>query len=204
MFTVKDQVQNHRGDLSDQGDTSLASSGFSSLNEEEERSEFSHAPHKSISSAFSEPNLTAKSQTLPQYDTPRTRIRTRHKSSPAVSGKPAKPVFSLSIPEVVEPATSSMLVQPNTSTKPVKPDVPPKPVIPPRVPQRPMVKYANLPIVNGRGVTNGKVTGSNGKIGSAHTLPARILEEHEDVFSTAETPLGSSDEGEETREPLIN
>ena len=33
-------------------------------------------------------------------------------------------------------------------------------------------------------------------------LPARISEELEDVFSTAETPLDSNDEGEEMRGPL--
>ena len=43
-----------------------------------------------------------------------------------------------------------------------------------------------LKIVNGRGVANGKVASSNCKIGSAHTLLARILEELEDVFSMAE------------------
>ena len=52
-------------------------------------------------------------------------------------------------------------------------------------------------MVSGRGVANGKVAGSNGKIGSAHTLPARISEELEEVFSTAETPLASDGKGEE-------
>ena len=33
-------------------------------------------------------------------------------------------------------------------------------------------------------MANGMVTGSNGKIGSAHMLPARISEELEEVFST--------------------
>ena len=60
------------------------------------------------------------------------------------------------------------------------------------------------PPAHGRGMAKGKVTSSNGKIGSAHTLPARISEELEDVFPMAETPLGSSDEGEEMREPLTN
>ena len=64
-----------------------------------------------------------------------------------------------------------------------------------------VIKYANLPMVNGRGVVNGTVTGSNGKIGSARTLPARISKELEEVFSAAETPLVGCDEGEETREP---
>ena len=181
-FMVKDHVQNHEDDSNEQGNTSLTLGGFSSLNEEEERSGFGHTPHKPLSSATSEPNLTAKSRTLPQYDTPRTRIRTRHKSSPAMSGKPVKPVFNLSIPEVLESAAES------APTKPVKPDIPPKPVIPPRVAQQP-VKYANLPMANGRGVANGKFACSN-KIGSAHTLPAKIPEELKNVFSVAETPIG--------------
>ena len=42
-------------------------------------------------------------------------------------------------------------------------------------------------------MANGKVTVSNGKIGSAHALPTRISEELEEVFSTAETPLVSDD-----------
>jgi hypothetical protein len=207
-FTLQDhQVQNYGDDSSEPGEqcsTSLTSSGFSSLNEEEERSKFNHAPHKPISSASSEPNLTTKSQTLPQYDTPRTRVRTRHKSSPTASGKSVKPVFSLPIPEVLEPATDSVPGPLNAPTKPVKPDVPPKPDMPPRVAQRPVMKYANLPLVNGRGVANGKVTNSNGKIGSAHTLPARISKELEEVFSTAETPLVGSEGGEEMKEPLTN
>ena len=59
-------------------------------------------------------------------------------------------------------------------------------------------------------MANGKVTGSNGKIGSAHSLPAhslpaaRISEELEEIFSVAETPLGSSGEGKEMRQPLTN
>ena len=64
-----------------------------------------------------------------------------------------------------------------------------------------VIKYV---MVNGRGVANGKVTGSNGKIGSARTLPARISKELEEVFSAAETPLLGCDKGEETREPLSN
>ena len=50
-------------------------------------------------------------------------------------------------------------------------------------------------------MAKGKVTSSNSKIGS---LLARISEELEDVFTTAETPLGCSDEGEEATEPLTN
>lgn len=177
-FMLKDH-ENHEDDSNEQGNTSLASSGFSSLNEEEERSEFSYSPHKLLTSAASEPNLTAKGT---QYDIPRTRIRTRHKSSLAISGKPVKPVFNLLISEVLESVAGS------APTKPVKPDVPPKPVIPPRVAQRP-VKYANLPMANGRGVANGKVAGGN-KIGSAHTLPAKISKELEDVFAAAENTIG--------------
>ena len=195
-FTPKDHVQNHRDDSSEQDDTSLASSGFSSLNEEEEKSKFDHTPHKSISSASSEPNLVAKSQTPPQYDTPRARVRTRHKSTPPESGKPAKPVFSRPIPEVLEPTTNNTPIQPNAPAKLVKPDILPKPTIPPRVAQRPMVKYANLPMVNGMGVANGKVTRSNGKIGSARTLPAKISEELKEVFPAAKTPLGSGNNNE--------
>ena len=63
-----------------------------------------------------------------------------------------------------------------------------------------MSQYANLSMVNGRGVANGKVTNSNSKIGSAHTLPARISKELEEVLSAAETPLVGCDEGEEMRE----
>ena len=48
------------------------------------------------------------------------------------------------------------------------------------------------------------VTGGNGKIGSAHTLLARISEELEQVFSAAETPLGSGGKGKEIRHPLTN
>ena len=48
------------------------------------------------------------------------------------------------------------------------------------------------------------VTSSNGKIDSAHTLPARISEEPEEVFSAAETPLGSGGNGKEIRHPLTN
>ena len=61
-------------------------------------------------------------------------------------------------------------------------------------------------MVGGRGMANGRVTGSNGKIGSAHSLPtARISEELEEIFSVAaETPLGSSGEGKEMRQPLTN
>ena len=208
-FMLKDhQGQNHRDDSSQQGEqcsTSLTSNGFSSLNgEQEERSKFNHAPHKPVlSSASSEPNLTTKSQTLPQYDTPRTRVHTRHKSSPTASGKPVKPVFSLPIPEVLEPAVNDVPPgPPNGPIKPGKPDVPPKPIVPPRIAPRPVIKYANLPMVNGRGVANGKVTNGNSKIGSAHTLPARISKELEEVFSAAETPLVGCDKGEETREPL--
>ena len=198
-------LPNHSDSLNEQGKSSLSSSsGLSSLNEES--SKFNPAPRKSTRSTSSEPSSTAKGQTLPaQYDTPR--IRTRHKSSPPTSGKPVKPVFSLPIAEAVKSADppKSVPVRPNVPTKPVKPDVPPKPVVPPRIPQRP-IKYANLPIANGKGVANGggmangRVTNSN-KIGSARTLPASISEELEDVFSTAETPLGSSDEedGEEIR-----
>ena len=53
-------------------------------------------------------------------------------------------------------------------------------------------------------MANGKVTGSNGKIGSTHTLPARISEELEEIFSVAETPLASGGEGKEMRQPLTN
>ncbi|MCG8621506.1 MAG: hypothetical protein MJE68_05840 [Proteobacteria bacterium] len=120
-----------------------------------------------------------------------------------MSGKPVKPVFSLPIPEVLEPAVNDVPPgPPNAPIKPGKPDMPPKLIVPPRVAPRPMIKYANLPMVNGRGVANGKVTGSNGKIGSAHTLPARISKELEEVFSAAETPLVGCDKGKETREPL--
>ena len=48
------------------------------------------------------------------------------------------------------------------------------------------------------------VTSSNGKIGSTHTLLARISEEPEEVFSAAETPLGSGGDGKEMRQPLAN
>ena len=48
---------------------------------------------------------------------------------------------------------------PDTSTKPVKPGIPPKPVVLPREAQWPVMKYTNLSMVNGRGVTNGKVAG---------------------------------------------
>ena len=47
-------------------------------------------------------------------------------------------------------------------------------------------------------------TDSDGKIGSAHTMPARILEELEEVISAAETSLGSGSEGEEMKQPPIN
>ena len=46
-------------------------------------------------------------------------------------------------------------------------------------------------MANGKGVANGKVTSSNGKIGSAHTLLVRISEELKEVFSAAETPLAA-------------
>ena len=53
------------------------------------------------------------------------------------------------------------------------------------------MKCTKLPMVNGKGVANGTFTSSSGKIGSAHTLPARVSEEPEEVLSTAETPLAS-------------
>ena len=90
---------------------------------------------------------------------------------------------------------------PNAPIKPGKPDVPPKLIVPPRVAPRPVIK---LSMVNGRGVVNGTVTSSNGKIGSARTLPARISKELEEVLSAAETPLVGCDKGEETRKPLSN
>ena len=41
-----------------------------------------------------------------------------------------------------------------------------------------------MPMVDGRSMANGKVAGSNGKIGFAHTLPGSISEELQEVFST--------------------
>ena len=178
-------AQGHGENAVEKLEVSLASSGFSSLDESMVASSvFNHNKRLSVLSTSSEPPLVQSRQ----YDVPRT----RHKSSPPASGKQGKSVHSHKVlMRSSSPMFESGSIKPTISTKP---DLLPKPVIPPPVPQRP-TRYA---ITNGRGVFNGDSASNTNKIGSSRTLPASITEELQDVFTTAETLLCSDDEDAET------
>ena len=195
-FTVRNYAYGYHGDnYVTPNKTSLSSSGFASLNElDDEGSEVEPLPR--ISSV---PSL--KSHTFPGYDKPRI----RHQSSPPEPAKLVKPVLSPPIPELLEPCDPAdsppieiATGNPDKPVKPVKPETLPRQVIPPPVPQRP-VKYANMVVANGNGTDDVMK-----RAASAHTLTGSIRsipDELQDVFSTAETPIGSCNKESETEDP---
>lgn len=189
-FTMKGYNQSHNRHPIERGKLSLPSSGFSSLDQVATTgSDLSSIPRQ-----YSVPSL--HSHTLPVYDKPRT----RHQLSPPMSGKPVKPICSPPIPKLADSSESPPVVLETTSKppKPIKPDKLVRQVVPPPVPRRP-IKYANLGVVN-RKLSNGVVSEQTDKIGSSVTLPASLSSELQSVFSTAETPIASSDEDCETED----
>ena len=186
-FTVRNYAYGCHGDnYITQNKMSLSSSGFASLDDlVDEESEVNLLPRQS-----SVPSL--KSHTLPGYE----KGRLHHRSSPPLPAKPVKPVLSTPIAEVFEPADPAEC-QPiefvaEDPERLVKLEIQPRKGVPPPVPQRPP-KYTNM------GVANGNDTDDVIKrVSSTLALPGNIPNELEDVFSTAETPIGSCNEETET------